>query len=203
MKQIERESKEMLKIIHRVNTIKGLKDIDTKFGVEIDLRSEWVNIILNHDAFWTWDNFEKYLENYKHKLMILNIKESWIEDKCVELLEKFDIKDYFLLDCEFPYIYSATRKWNKNIAIRYSEDEPIEQALLYKDKLDYLFIDVNTKLPLDEDVIKQMEWFQTCLVSPDRWGRPDDILAYKEKMIKLGFELDMVMVWKEYVHLWD
>lgn len=193
----------MIKIIHRINTIEGLKTIDKKYWVEIDLRAYNDNIILNHEPFIGWDLFEDYLKNYNHKFMILNIKESWIEDKCIELLNKYNITDYFLLDCEFPYIYSSSRKWNKNIAIRYSEDEPIEQALLYKDKVDYIFIDTNTMLPIDTDIIDKMNWFKSCLVSPDRWWRSNDILDYKNKMSNLNFKLDMVMVWKEYVNLWE
>lgn len=193
----------MLKIIHRINTIKELKTIDSQYWIELDLRWYWKDIILNHEALEIWDNFEEYLKYYKHKFLILNIKESGIEDRVVELMKKFKINNYFLLDCEFPYIYKVTREWNRNIAIRYSEDEPIEQAELYKDKVDYLFIDTNTKLPLNEENIKKIDWFKTCLVSPDRWGRPEDIVKYKKQMENIKFRLDMVMVWKEYLNLWD
>lgn len=193
----------MIKIIHRINTVKELNMIDIEYWVEIDLRSYWKEIILNHEAFKIWDNFEEYLKNYNHKFLILNIKESWIENRCIDLLNKYWIKDYFLLDCEFPYIYSSVRKWNKNIAIRYSEDESLEQAILYKNKVNYLWIDTNTKLPLNKNIIGKIKWLKTCLVSPDRWGREYDILEYKEQIQKLNFKLDMVMVWKEYVNLWD
>ena len=193
----------MLKIIHRINSIKELKKISSSYWVEVDLRAYGNEIVLSHEAFETWDLFEEYLNYYKHKLIILNIKESGIENRVVELMEKFNINNYFLLDCEFPYIYRASRENNRKIAIRYSEDEPIEQAFLYKDKVDYLFIDTNTKLPIDKDVINQIKWFKICLVSPDRWGRPEDIVKYKKQIQNLGFELDMVMVWKEHINLWN
>lgn len=193
----------MIKIIHRVNTIQELKSIDNNYWVEVDLRSYGKDIILNHEPFESWDYFEEYLKYYNHKIIILNIKEAWIEEKVIELVKKFWIKDYFLLDVEFPYIYRASRNWNKNIAIRYSEDEVLEQALLYKNKLDYLFVDTNTKLPLDKNIIKKIEWFKTCLVSPDRWGREFDIVNYKNTLIDLNFRFDYVMVWKKYLNLWD
>lgn len=202
----------MLKIAHRINTIEELINTDSCLWVEIDLRM-WISsrkeyeIILHHDVFENGkpvvaDSFAEWLEHYKHKLIILNIKESWIEDKVLEMVETAWVEKYFLLDVEFPYIYSSTRKGNRNIAIRYSEDEPIEQALLYKDKADYLFIDVQTKLPIDSEVIEQMKGFKTCLVSPDRWGREEDIIEYKKQMEDLWFDLDMVMVWKKSMHLW-
>ena len=52
-------------IIHRINKIKNLKTIPTKFGVEIDLRDFNKDLVLQHDPFKKGDLFEKYLENKK------------------------------------------------------------------------------------------------------------------------------------------
>lgn len=192
----------MIQILHRINTIEALQNVDFQYWVEVDLRAYGNQIILNHEAFESWDNFEEYLKFYRHKFIILNIKESGIEDKVISLMYKYGIENYFLLDVEFPYIYSSTRNGNRKIAMRFSEDEPIEQSLLYRDKVWYIFIDTNTRLPLDKNVIKKLEWFKTCLVSPDRWGRPEDIMKYKKEIADLWFQLDMVMVWQKYKHLW-
>lgn len=189
--------------MHRINTIKELYEIDSSNWVEIDIRAFNWNLILNHEPFQGWDSLEEYLKNYKHKFIIFNIKEAWIEDKVLKLAEKYHVKDYFLLDVEFPYIYRSSREWNRNIAIRYSEDEVLEQALLYKDKLDYIFIDTNTILPLNKEIIKKIKWFKSCLVSPDRWWRPNDILNYKKYLLNLNYEFDYIMVWKKYSNLWD
>ena len=61
-------------IIHRVNKIKDLKKISPNFGVEIDIRTYGSNLILNHDLCNS-DNLKDYLENYKHKTLVLNLKE--------------------------------------------------------------------------------------------------------------------------------
>ncbi|NDK07633.1 hypothetical protein EOM39_00130 [Candidatus Gracilibacteria bacterium] len=193
----------MIKIIHRVNTISRLKTISVDCGIEIDIRANGKDLILNHEPFENGDSLEEYLKLYNHKLIILNIKEAGIEDKVIELVKKYNIKDYFLLDVEFPYIYRSTREGNRNIAIRYSEDEVIEQALLYKDNVDYIFIDTNTKLPIDKDFIEKTKGFKSCLVSPDRWGRQEDIVTYKKMMEDLGYKLDYVMVAEQYANLWD
>ena len=72
-------------IIHRINTINELLDIDKQFGVEIDIRNNNDNIILSHDPFNenNCDIFEKYLENYDKNLLILNIKSERLELKCI------------------------------------------------------------------------------------------------------------------------
>ena len=58
--------------------------------------------------------------------LILNIKESGIENNVLSLIQEYNnVKNYFLLDVEFPYIFSAYKKNFKNIAIRFSEFESI------------------------------------------------------------------------------
>ena len=62
-------------IIHRVNKIKDLKKISSNFGVEIDIRANGSNLILNHEPFKPGDKLKSYLENYKHKTLVLNLKD--------------------------------------------------------------------------------------------------------------------------------
>lgn len=190
-------------VIHRVNTVEGLKNVPAKYWVEIDIRAYWDELILHHEPFIKWELFEEYLKYYKHSFVVLNIKTDGIEERVIGLMKKYNIKDYFLLDVEFPYIYRAARQWVKEIAMRYSEDECIETVLKYKWKVDRIWIDTNTQLPLDSDVIKQMNWFKTCLVCPERWWRPEDIPVYIAKMKDLGFRLDAVMTAFKYVDKWD
>ena len=57
-------------IIHRVNSINGLKQIKPRFGTEIDIRA-WGEIILNHKPFSSEVRIEDYLDEYSgpHKLV--------------------------------------------------------------------------------------------------------------------------------------
>ena len=97
-------------ILHRINKIEELKAINPLFGVEIDIRTYGDDLILSHDPFKKGDKFEDYLSEYKHGTLILNIKESGIEDDVLSLIQKYnDVKSYFLLDVEFPYIFSASK----------------------------------------------------------------------------------------------
>lgn len=190
-------------IVHRINTIEQLRKIPEKYGVEIDIRETNGQLILNHEAFGTGDLLEEYLKNYHHAFIIFNIKEAGIEAKVIELAEQYSITNYFLLDVEFPYLYQAARQGIKKIAIRYSEDECIETVLKYKGMVDWVWIDTNTKLPLTKKIMKQLEGFKTCLVCPDRWGRPEDIAIYRKKMKNLGFHMDAVMTSLSTIPEWE
>ncbi len=196
----------MIIIAHRVNSIKDLKKLPPACGAEVDVRhsDKTGRLYLNHDIGGGGD-LEEYLKNFRHRFIIFNIKEADTEQQCLDLAEKYHIpKDnYFLLDVEFPYLYSATRaKQIKEIAVRYSEAEPIQTALAQKGFCNWVWIDTNTRLPLDASVIKKLRGFKTCLVSPDRWGRPQDIKTYRKKMQALGFQPDAVMARLEYIDLW-
>jgi hypothetical protein len=183
----------MLIVAHRVNTIKELNQITTAYGIEIDIRADGSQLILNHEPFHGGERFIDYLEVYRHQLLVLNIKEAGIEAEVLKLVREKGIRDFFLLDVEFPYIHQSARKGERAIAIRYSEDESIEMALMYRGKVDWVWIDTNTKLPLDARVIQKLNGFKTCLVCPGRWGRSHDILVYRQRMQEFGFTPDAVM----------
>jgi hypothetical protein len=198
-------------IAHRVNTIEGLEKIPAHYGVEIDVRhnSEQNRLYLNHDPgepSGTYADLDDYLSHFKHAFVIFNIKEAGIEGRCIELAAKHGIpkSNYFLLDVEFPYLYRASRKEGvREIAVRYSEAEPIEMTTAQRGLVDWAWIDTNTTLPLDTTVAEQLKGFKTCLVSPDRWGRPQDIPVYRAKIEELHFPLTAVMVGMEHVRLWE
>jgi len=194
----------MTVVIHRVNTVSGLIDVPRKFGVEIDIRAYGSKLVLAHEPYRDGDTLESYLDKYVHSLLVLNIKEGGIERDVMRQVNARGIKDYFLLDVEYPFIYWSTRRDKlRNIAVRYSEAEPIEFAEAHKGLVDWVWIDTNSKLPLDESIVKKLEGFKTCLVCPERWGRPGDIGPYIEKMIQLNFRPTAVMTAVKYAHEWE
>ena len=190
-------------IIHRVNTINELRDIPKEYGTEIDIRAFGSNLIMNHEPFQTGERFEDYLAEYTHGTLILNIKEAGIEDDVLRQVRlHHQIKSYFLLDVEFPYLYRVSRNGERSIAMRFSEDESIETVEKYVDMVNWIWIDTNTKLPLDENNIPVLNKFKKCLVCPERWGRPSDIEKYKKILYNLNFNLDAVMTGKKYAKIW-
>ena len=190
-------------VIHRVNKVQELLKIPKQFGCEIDIRSFNGKLVLNHEPYETGDLLKDYLDNYNHQLLVLNIKEAGIEEDVIKMVKSKRIKNYFLLDVEFPYLYKYSRLGQKNIAVRFSEDEPIELAKKYKNKVNWVWIDTNTQLPLNEKIIEDLRGFKSCLVCPERWNRPEDILVYRKKMSKFGFIPNAVMTSLQYVELWQ
>ena len=114
----------MIKIIlHRINTISKLKKTPSCFGVEIDVRSKGRELILHHDPYKKGESFNEWLKFYTHKFIIINIKEEGLEKKALELLKKYNIKNFFFLDQSFPFLIKYSSYISKKTAVRYSEYE--------------------------------------------------------------------------------
>lgn len=198
-------------ILHRINTVEELNNVPTHYGVEIDIRGYGNTMLLNHDPISDpskHDELEEYLKNFKQAFIIFNTKEAGYEQRIIDLAKKYKIHNYFLLDVDFPYLYRATRKEGvRKIAVRYSEAEPIElvEAQIKENKplLDWVWVDTNTILPLDKDIVGRLKRFRTCLVCPERWGRPQDVELYIKKIKKLNFKFDAVMTTQTFAPLWE
>ena len=109
------------------------------------------------------------------------------------MAESFGIKDYFLLSVNPPYMWVLTNKGIRKMAVRFSELESVETCLLWKGKVDWVWVDTWTKLPLDKknyDVLKKD--FKICLVSPEMLNRPGDIKKYREFFSENKMEIDAV-----------
>ena len=162
----------MLFVAHRINTIKELQQIPTNFGVEIDLRDSSERLILQHDPFSNGELFEDWLAYYKHAFLILNIKSEGIEWKVLELLKLHNITQYMFLDCSVPMIMKLIKAGESNIAIRYSEVEPIDLAARFINKVKWLWVDCFTQFPpFEAEMMNVMSHFQLCLVSPSLQNR--------------------------------
>ena len=182
-------------IAHRVNTIEELKNLPTHFGVEIDLRDrDDGKIIMEHEPFMTGEDFENYLKYYQHGIMILNIKSERIEPRILELLKKYEIKDFFFLDSSFPMIYSLSEKGERNIAVRFSEFESLESILAVKDRVKWVWVDCFSNFPLDGEIYESLknEGLRLCLVSPELQGREQEIEQYKKIMRTEGMVFDAI-----------
>lgn len=200
-----------LVIIHRINKVSELEKIPEKYGIEIDVRGYGSTLLLSHEPISdpaSCDDLESFLRHCRRRFIVFDVKEAGYEERILGLARRFGIDDYFLLDVEFPYLYRATRNGHvRNIAVRYSEAEPIEnaeaQVIGGKPLLDWVWIDTNTCLPLTPEIARRLSPFKTCLVCPERWGRPKDIPVYIGQMRTLPCRLDAVMTSLPYAEIWE
>ncbi|MDC3051086.1 hypothetical protein OA331_02025 [Bacteroidota bacterium] len=189
-------------IVHRVNTIKSLKSVDTDLGCEIDIRTDGSQLILNHDPFKKGDNFIDYLDEYQHGTLVLNIKETGIENDVLDEVKKRKIKSYFLLDVEFPYIIRAFMRNENNIAIRFSEYETIENVITFKNNLKWVWVDLVSKIPINDFNFKILNQFNLCLVCPSLWNRSNEIFKVKDEIEKYNFKNISVITESKYIFHW-
>lgn len=185
----------MYYIAHRINTIKELRELPEIYGVELDLRDSLDGTIyIQHNPFESGDNFEDYLKEYHHGLMILNVKSERIEFKIQELLRKYHIKEYFFLDSTFPMIYLLSKANEHNVALRVSEFEGLDTARNMAGKVGWIWVDCFTRIPIgrkEYDELKKMG-YMLCFVSPELEGRDEDIESYKAQLIEQEMEMDAI-----------
>jgi len=187
-------------IAHRINKLKELEKLSKKYGVEIDLRDNVDGkIYINHDPFILGEDFEEYLKKYSHGTMILNIKSERIELKILELLKKYNIKDYFFLDSSFPMIKLLSDRREKNIALRYSEYEGLDTLEKMQGKIDWVWVDCFTKLPINNEIYRKIKnmGYKLCLVSPELQGQPEKLELYAKQIKDEKIEFDAICT-KEY-----
>ena len=190
-------------IAHRLNKIHELKRLSKKYGAEIDLRSNGSNIILNHDPHKKGEKLKNFLSYYNHGTLILNIKESGIENEVIKISKKFKIKKFFLLDVEMPFICKNKKNINKSLSVRYSEYESIDTVKKFINNVGWVWIDTFNKLPINKANIKVLKKFKTCLVCPERWNRPQDISLYYKQMKLQKFFPNLVMTSQKNFSIWE
>jgi hypothetical protein len=174
----------MLYIAHRINTARQLADVPPEYGVEIDLRDRGERLILQHDPFGDGEDFGDWLRHYNHRLLILNVKSERVEHRVLELVRQHGVRDYFFLDSSFPMIRLLASGGESKIAVRFSEYEPIESCLALAGKVDWVWVDCFTRMPLTPENYRRLkQHFKLCAVSPELQGRPVESIAdYAEQL---------------------
>lgn len=160
-------------IAHRRNTIEQLIATPYEYGVEVDIRSEQGRLIIHHDPFASGEDFEEWLKQYQHATLILNVKEEGLEARLIELMQRYQITDYFFLDQSFPFLMKWSQLGERRCAARVSEFESINTALSLAGKIDWVWVDCFTRFPLSGEDARHLQnaGFKLCLVSPELQGR--------------------------------
>lgn len=187
----------MIKIIHRVNNLDELAKIDKSYGVEVDIHAYGEKLIVNHNPFENGPELSEWLSICGDRLTIFNIKEEGIESRVRDMALKFGIKNFMLLDLSFPALVKMSKKGESRIAIRVSEYESLENALLFESKIDWVWLDCFNGFPLTGEEFHRLKKsaFKICLVSPELHGLPrnkNDILNFQNFMHSIGAEVNAV-----------
>ena len=159
-------------IAHRINTVAELQKVPHEYGVEIDVRDQGNELILQHDPYSSGERLEDWLLHYHHAFIILNIKSEGVEWRLMEIMKQHNITEYMFLDSSIPMIHKLIKEGEHRIAIRVSELEPIQLAEKFIGKVDWLWIDCLTDYP--QGLLEHQDtlgYFKLCLVSHSLHGR--------------------------------
>ncbi|MBU3578654.1 hypothetical protein ICN17_01380 [Polynucleobacter sp. 73C-SIWE] len=167
----------MVIIHHQRNLISDLLETDSKYGIEIDIRSESNQLILQHDPYVVGQSFEEWLDHFQHNTLILNVKEEGLENKILDLMKSKNIKNYFFLDQSFPFLVKSAKLGERNCAVRVSEFESIDTALSLASMIDWVWVDCFSKFPLtaNEARLLKESGLRLCIVSPELHGRNAEV----------------------------
>lgn len=195
----------MIFIAHRRNTLDKLIQTDIKYGVEVDIRSYKNDLVIHHDPFQSGENFEKWLGFFKHKTLILNIKEEGLEQRILHLMKKYNIEDFFFLDQSFPFLVKWAKAGEKRSAVRVSEFESIKTALSLSKRISWVWLDCFNKFPINKkefDKLKKAD-FKICLVSPELQGREpnEEISLFSDIIQKDKLLIDAICTKR--IDLWE
>jgi hypothetical protein len=180
----------MLLIEHRVNSLEKLATVPPHRGLEVDIRDYDGDLRLEHDPLLSGQRLEDLLQAYHHALIIFNVKCDGLEDRIMALAEKYRVSDYFFLDVAPPTLIRLARRGVRKAAVRYSEYEPIESALALAGKVDWVWVDCFTHLPLNQESYRRLHQnFKICLVSPELQKFPrQTIQDYRRQLREMPIE---------------
>lgn len=192
-------------IAHRINSCDLLAGVPENYGVEIDVRDFQSELVLHHDPFCNGELLEKFLTAYRHKTLILNIKSEGIEWRVRELLQKYNISDYFFLDSSFPMIVKLFAQGETKTCIRVSEYESIETALNMQDRASWVWVDCFNGQHLDKYSCQLLRdaAYKICLVSPVLLGRQDEINQFGESLLEQGIKPDAICCKLQNARFWQ
>ncbi len=179
----------MIIIKHRVNTLKELSETPASCGVEVDVRPWGRGLIMHHDPFVQGEDFEDLVRRYSHSMLLVNVKSEGIEAEVIDLLQRYGIRDYFLLDLSFPMVMKYVGKGFTKLALRFSEYESAETCLNLAGRAEWVFIDNFTRLPFDDARFGRIrDKFRLCIVSPELLRREAELEEAKRSAVRLGVD---------------
>lgn len=190
----------MIVIKNRVNTINELLATPREYGVRADIRPYGEKLVVQSEPFADGEHLEDYLKNFGHKFIIFDVKSEGIENRVVELAQKFNMDNYFLLSVT-PH--AAKRLMNrefKKFAVRFSDMEAMETCNRWAGRAEWVWVDIFRDFPLDEQNTPALKRnFKICTISPELIGLRGALERYRGRMKLLNIDAictDLPELWK-------
>ena len=184
----------MIFIRHRVNSLAKLKNVPSNEGVEIDLRSKNNDIYLHHDPFKKGELFSNWIKSFKHRLIVLNVKEEGLEPKILSILKRNNVKNYFFHDQTFSTLIKNMHK--TKVSVRYSEFEGLKNIDKLFNSIKWIWIDNFTEIKINKEFYSYLKKkkVKICIVSPElvKKSRSKEIKKVISYLKKNKFKIDAV-----------
>lgn len=151
------------------------KALDEKYGIETDIRDYEGELVISHNiAEADSPKLESLLKHYQDirckSVMALNVKADGIQGRLTELLDKYDIWNYFLFDMSVPeMVVNKERKLTY-----YTRHSDIERECVLYDDSAGVWIDsfYDFGWLTEESIISHLnDGKRVCLVSPELHGK--------------------------------
>ena len=153
--------------------------------------------IVNYNDNWVESDFKEYFFMNLNIVNGVNIgfKKSQNSDYAISLSLNLGNKGFSLNN--YPAEHEESIAANGFGFYSYSQKQQTDINLV-----NWVWIDTNTILPVDKSNLNVLSKVKSCLVSPDRWGRNQDILKYRIKLKNLGFFPTAVMTSLDNINNW-
>lgn len=180
------------------NSISALKRaLEAGFGVETDIRDDNGYIVISHNIVKGKANGLDELLEYYHDIrctapLALNIKADGMQELIREMIERYEIKNYFLFDMSVPEMY-LYMKQDFKFFTRYSD---IEQEMVLYEEAAGVWADC-----FEEYLLINDEWISKVLkdkkmigfISPELHGRDTEGLWQRLKSVN-ALKTDVMML---------
>ena len=143
------------------------------FGVETDIRDLNGVLVISHDIPTLYDTeiitldcfFELYKSFNIDPPLALNVKSDGLQEKLLELIIKYEIKNYFVFDMSIPDTIGYIKKGLKV----FSRQSEYEQTPAFVDKIDGVWLDeFNSHWIKPDKISDHLENNKkVCIVSPE------------------------------------
>tara|TARA_B100000902_G_scaffold290930_1_gene277247 strand:+ start:170 stop:463 length:294 start_codon:yes stop_codon:yes gene_type:complete len=81
-----------------------------------------------------------------------------------------------------------------SLSLRFSTYESIQSVAPFKDYVDWLWVDTYESLTINSEIAEVLKSFKICLVSPSRWGKPEELKTFIDIFEKFNIPICGILI---------